>query len=58
MCVEFAVLRPHADHWEVRKKGLEFQRELNNCFLVQECRYFLFAILYVVQVILIGVSIM
>lgn len=58
MCVEFTVLRPHAKHWEDKNKELEFQRELDFSFLGEGLKYFWFAILFLVQVILIGVSIM
>lgn len=40
MCAEFAVLRPHGNHEEVRNKELKFQREFNCGFLDQEHEYF------------------
>lgn len=58
MCVEFTVLRTHANHWEDKNKGLEFQKELDDSFLGEGLKYFWFAILSLVQGILIGVSIM
>lgn len=51
------MLRPHANHWEEKNKGLEFQRELDNSFLGEGLKYFWFAILFLEQGI-IGVSIM
>lgn len=57
MCIELAVLRSYANHWEVRNKGLKFQRELGYSFPVR-VKYFWFATLFLVQVILIGASLM
>lgn len=42
MCVELAVLRTLANHWGVRNKGLELQRELDYSFLGQGLNYFWF----------------
>lgn len=58
MCAEFAILRPHANHWKDKNKGLEFQRELDYSFLGQGLKSFWFAIPLLVKGILTGVSIM
>lgn len=56
MSVEFAVLRPYANHWEERNTGLEFPQELDYCFFGQGLKDFSFAVLCLVEVTLTGVS--
>lgn len=43
MCVEFAMLKKHANHWEDQNKGVEFQRELDDSFFGEGLKYFWFA---------------